>query len=132
MTKFMLAHLNNGQLGDARILKPETAKLMREPLFRHDDRVSAVCYGFFEEKYHGLRLIGHGGDTLYFHSLLQLIPEKNVGFFISFNTNTSAGVREKIQEAFLSRYFPVKLEARAKPDGALKDRASRLAGEYGS
>lgn len=131
MTKFMMAHLNDGQLGEARILKAETAKKMREPLFRHDDRVSAMCYGFFEEKHHGLRLIGHGGDTIYFHSLMQLIPEKNVGYFISFNTDTSAGVREQIQEAFLSRYYPVTLQARVKPNGSLKERASRLAGEYG-
>lgn len=130
MTKFMLAHLNDGQLGEARILKAETAKKMREPLFRHDDRVSAMCYGFFEEKHHGLRLIGHGGDTIYFHSLMQLIPEKNVGYFISFNTDTSAGVREQIQEAFLSRYYPKPLEARIKPNGALKERAARLEGEY--
>ena len=131
MTKFMLAHLNDGQLGEARILKTETAKKMREPLFRHDDRVSAMCYGFFEEKHHGLRLIGHGGDTIYFHSLMQLIPEKNVGLFISFNTNTSAGVREQIQEAFLARYFPMMLQAREKPNDAIKERASRLTGEYG-
>lgn len=132
MTKFMLAHLNDGQLGDARILKAETAKQMREPLFRHDDRVSAMCYGFFEEKHHGLRLIGHGGDTLWFHSLMQLIPEKNVGLFISFNTDTSGGVREQIQEAFLARYFPVPLQARVKPDAASKERLSKLAGEYGN
>ncbi len=131
MTKFMLAHLGDGQLGEARILKAETARKMREPLFRHDDRISAMCYGFFEEKHHGLRLVDHGGDTLWFHSLMQLIPEKNVGLFISFNTNTSGGVREQIQEAFLSRYFPMPLQARTKPDGALKDRASRLVGEYG-
>ncbi|MFT3882952.1 MAG: serine hydrolase domain-containing protein [Gemmatales bacterium] len=100
MTKFMLAHLGDGQLGDARILKAETARKMREPLFRHNDHVSAMCYGFFEEKHHGLRLIGHGGDTLWFHSLMQLIPEKNVGYFISFNTDTSGGVARAGSRSF--------------------------------
>src|SRR6516165_2067024 len=34
--KFMLAHLHDGRLGDARILKPETARQMRQPLFYND------------------------------------------------------------------------------------------------
>ena len=46
--KFMIAHLNDGQLGDARILKPETARQMREPLFRPDPKTDAICYGFME------------------------------------------------------------------------------------
>lgn len=131
MAKFMLAHLGDGQLGNVRILKTETTKQMREPLFRHDDRVSAMCYGFFEEKRHGVRLIGHGGDTLYFHSLMQLIPEKNVGIFLSFNTDTSAGVRDQIQEAFLQRYFPQPLQPRAKSVTGFSERSSKIAGEYG-
>src|SRR5262249_31798490 len=60
--KFMLAHLNDGQLGDGRILKPETARRMREPLFRHDPETSPMCYGFMELDQNGQRMVGHGGD----------------------------------------------------------------------
>ena len=60
--KFMIAHLNDGQGNAGRILKPETARLMREPLFRHDPKVSAMCYGFMEEHRNGQRMVGHGGD----------------------------------------------------------------------
>lgn len=130
MAQFMLAHLNDGQLGTARILSTESAQKMRQPLFQHDKRVSAMCFGFFEEQHHGLRLVGHGGDTIYFHSLLQLIPDKKVGYFFSFNTETSGGVREHIQEAFLQRYFPVTLPARVKADPSFTSRASEIAGEY--
>src|SRR5262249_3850679 len=56
--KFMLAHLNDGQLGNGRILKAETARLMREPLFRHDPKTSAMCYGFMEQERNGLRMVG--------------------------------------------------------------------------
>ena len=87
--RFMLAHLSDGQGGGGRILKAETARRMREPLFRHDPKTDAMCYGFMEEHQNGQRMIGHGGDTLWFHSLLQLIPERRIGLFVSYNTDTS-------------------------------------------
>jgi CubicO group peptidase (beta-lactamase class C family) len=43
---FMIAHLSDGQGKNGRILKTETARRMREPLFRHDPQTSAMCYGF--------------------------------------------------------------------------------------
>lgn len=129
--RFMLAHLQDGQLGDARILKPETARRMREPLFRHDPKASAMCYGFVEQRPHGLRLVGHGGDLFWFHSLMQLIPERRVGLFLSYNTNTSGGAREPLFDAFLRRYFPEADPPRIKPADDARERARRLAGTYG-
>jgi CubicO group peptidase (beta-lactamase class C family) len=128
--KFMLTHLNDGQLGDRHILKPETARRMREPLFRHDPKTCAMCYGFWEQLRHGQRIVGHGGDTLYFHSLMQLVPERKVGLFVSYNTDTSSGQRELLWEAFLNRYFPEPDPPvlAAASDG--RSRAEHLAGEY--
>src|SRR5215217_4690177 len=68
MARFMIAHLQDGQLEDAKILKPETARLMHSRLFALDDAANAMCYGFYEESRNNQRIIGHGGDTIYFHS----------------------------------------------------------------
>jgi CubicO group peptidase (beta-lactamase class C family) len=73
MCNFMIAHLQNGQFEGKQILKPETAKLMHSRLFGTDDRMNAMAYGFYEESRNGKRIIGHGGDTEYFHSDLHLI-----------------------------------------------------------
>lgn len=132
MTRFMMAHLNDGQLDGAQILKPETARLMREPLFRHDAKVSPMCYGFFEETHNGQRLVGHGGDLISFHSLMQLIPAKGVGLFVSYNTDTSGGVRDQMLTAFMDRYYPQQLPARAKAAAGFQERAPKLAGEFGN
>jgi CubicO group peptidase (beta-lactamase class C family) len=129
--KFMLAHLNDGGLGERRILKPETARRMREPLFRHNPKAGAMCYGFMELERNGKRLVGHGGDTLWFHSLLQLIPEHKVGLFVSYNTETSGGAREDLLDAFMRRYFPKPDPPRSKAAGDFRERAKRLAQEYG-
>jgi CubicO group peptidase (beta-lactamase class C family) len=130
--KFMIAHLNDGQGTAGRILKPETARRMREPLFRHDPKTSAMCYGFMEEQLYGKRMVGHGGDTLWFHSLLQLIPDEHVGFFVSYNTDTAAaGAREQLFSAFLKHYFPEADPPRPVPTAEARAHAKKLAGEYG-
>jgi hypothetical protein len=133
MSNFMIAHLQNGKFGDKQILKPETAKLMHSRLYGTDDRLNAMAYGFYEESRNGKRIIGHGGDTEFFHSDLHLILDDNVGFFVSFN---SAGLGETsprtiLFEAFLDRYFPFMPAAGEKPADAAAD-AKEIAGFYKS
>lgn len=108
LARFMLAHLQQGQLDEAQILKPETARLMHSRLFALDDAANAMCYGFYEESSHGRRIIGHGGDTVQFHSDLHLIPDAGVGFFVSYNSGGKGETspRTILWEAFLDRYFP--------------------------
>jgi hypothetical protein len=84
-----------------------------------------------EQVKNGQRILGHGGDTFYFHSLMQLIPERHVGLFVAYNTDTSAGVREVLFDAFLRRYFPESDPARLTAGSGFRERAGRLAGEYG-
>jgi len=132
MAQFMIAHLQDGQLGDARILKPETARLMHSRLFALDDAANAMCYGFYEETRNGHRIIGHGGDTVYFHSDLHLVLDQNVGFFVSYNSaGTSAGLgdspRANLWEAFLDRYYPY--SAPTAPAGP-KEAAQAVSGIY--
>jgi CubicO group peptidase (beta-lactamase class C family) len=130
--KFMLAHLNDGQLGSGRILKAETARRMREPLFRHDPKTNPMCYGFMDLSRNGQKIVGHGGDTIWFHSLMELFPDRRVGLFVSYNTDTSAGEREVLIDAFLRRYFPQPDPPAIKPASDFHERAKRFAGEYGS
>ncbi|HEU0252179.1 MAG TPA: serine hydrolase domain-containing protein, partial [Pyrinomonadaceae bacterium] len=108
LAQFMIAHLQEGQLAEARILKPETARLMHSRLFALDDAANAMCYGFYEETRNGHRIIGHGGDTVYFHSDLHLVLDQKVGFFVSYNSGGRADSpgRVNLWEAFLNRYYP--------------------------
>jgi CubicO group peptidase (beta-lactamase class C family) len=108
MGNFIIAHLQNGRFGDKQILKPETAKQMHSRLYTPDDRLNAMAYGFYEESRNGKRIIGHGGDTVLFHSDLHLILEENVGFFVSYNSAGKGEIspRTVLFEEFLDRYFP--------------------------
>ncbi len=130
MAQFMLAHLQDGQLGDARILKPETARLMHSRLFALDDNANAMCYGFYEESRNGQRIIGHGGDTIFFHSDLHLLLEQKVGFFVSYNSAGRADSpgRLSLWEAFLDRYYPHTPSATT--SATAKQDANAAAGSY--
>ena len=129
MAQFMIAHLQDGQLGDARILKPETARLMHSRLFALDDAANAMCYGFYEESKNGQRIIGHGGDTVYFHSDLHFVLDQKLGFFVSYNSAGSGGSgRLALWEAFLDRYYPHTPPAPA--SATAKDDAKAASGTY--
>ena len=133
MAQFMIAHLQEGQLGDAKLLKPETARLMHSRLFALDDAANAMCYGFYEESSNGQRIIGHGGDTIYFHSDLHLLLDQKLGFFVSYNSaGNSSGLgdspRANLWEAFLDRYYPHTTPAAG--SASAKDDANAAAGTY--
>ncbi len=131
MARFMIAHLNDGLLGETRILRAETARLMHSRLFALDDAANAMCYGFYEESRNGHRIIGHGGDTEFFHSDLHLISDAGVGFFVSHNSLGRGNPlpRQTIWEALLDRYFPYNAPAQAALASA-KDDVRAVSGVY--
>jgi CubicO group peptidase (beta-lactamase class C family) len=131
MAKFMIAHLQNGRYGEARILREETAKLMHSRLFSHNPRLDGNAHGFWEKTQNGIRMIEHGGDTIYFHSQLVLFPEQNQGMFVSVNTaDTKSDLREHLLRSFLDRYFPVPDPPEPEPLADFKERAKSLVGNY--
>lgn len=107
MARWMIAHLQDGKYGNARILEPQTAELMHARQFAMDPAVNGMCFGFYEESRNGVRIISHGGDLQYFHSDMHLLLDKNLGFFVSYNSSGSGSdVRASLWSAFLDRYFP--------------------------
>ncbi len=91
MARFMVAHLQNGAFGDARILSEETAKKMHGTPLTIVPNVNRMVLGFYETDTNGHRIISHGGDTQYFHSDLHLFLDEGVGYFISFNSSGKEG-----------------------------------------
>jgi CubicO group peptidase (beta-lactamase class C family) len=108
MTHFMIAHLQNGRYGDVQILKPETAIEMHSRQQGWPPAMNAMALGFYEESRNGHRIIGHGGDTVYFHSDLHLILDTGVGFFVSYNSagRDQINLRGILFDKFMDRYFP--------------------------
>jgi CubicO group peptidase (beta-lactamase class C family) len=128
MAKFMIAHLNNGVLGGQRILAESTAVRMHARAFGHDPRLPGFALGFYEKSSHGLRIIGHGGDTRWFHTDLALLPDQGIGVLVSYNTNTGGELSfGPFLTEFLDHYYPT--PAPAAIAGDPRD-AQRVAGQY--
>jgi hypothetical protein len=129
MAKFMMAHLNNGRLGDVQILQADTAKLMHSVAYKTDERVAGMNLGFWEVFFNGHRLIGHGGDTFQFHSNLMIDKAENLGIYVSYMGDGGAKGRSKFVQNFYDQYYPQALEEITPPED-FNDRASRFAGTY--
>ncbi|WP_208646460.1 serine hydrolase domain-containing protein [Micromonospora noduli] len=117
MARFMLAQLGE-PVGFAPLLDQPTRALMQRPAL---DATSLgtladgprMTLGFFAEDRNGHRILGHGGDTKYFHSHLQIYPDDRAGIFLSLNSNGSGALdshelRESIVNGFADRYFPAR------------------------
>lgn len=135
MTHFMLAHLQQGRHGDYAMLSPQSAQLMHSPSESGLPGFSTMAHGFFYESRNGRTVIGHGGDSVLFHTELDLLPEEGVGIFYTFNSrgrdNAVYGLRKTLFDQFMDRYFPLATPAPDPP--ALLSAAGdgqRIAGRY--
>src|SRR5262249_25602760 len=108
MQHFMIAHVGSGLYEGRQILRPDTVQVMHSRQFANLAGMNGMALGFYEETRNGRRIIGHAGDTQYFHSDLHLIPDAGIGFFISYNSagKGESRPREAVWHAFLDRYFP--------------------------
>lgn len=110
MAHFMIAHLQNGEYHGNRILKAETAEQMHNSPLTMLPPLSRMELGFFETNLNDREVIGHLGDTDYFHTSLHLFLKENVGLYMSFNSpgkdGAVGGLRGAMFQDFADRYFP--------------------------
>ncbi len=105
MANFITAHLNDGSFQKARILNEATIKKMHKQQFTNHSQMPGWCYGFYESYENNRRAIFHSGNTRGFSSLLYLLPEQELGIFLSYNSNNPKLYNEFL-ELFLDRFYP--------------------------
>jgi CubicO group peptidase (beta-lactamase class C family) len=131
MARFMIAHLQRGRLGDAQILSEGAVDLMQSRLFIGARGANNMLHGFYEMHQNAEQIIGHHGSLNAFHTQLALFPQRNIGVFISYNSDTGAQAVHDFWHAFLQHYFPppaVRLPS--KPSTASRERMQSVVGEY--
>jgi CubicO group peptidase (beta-lactamase class C family) len=135
MAKFMIAHLQEGELAGHRILQAATARTMHDTAHTTiSAAINRMALGFFQLNRNGHRIIGHEGDTRFFHSALTLYLDQNVGLFISLNSvgreSDTFGIRDKLFDDFTDRYFPGPNEGGKMPVDVAKAHAALMAGQF--
>lgn len=130
MAAFMIAHLQDGQYRDVRILEEVSAQRMHEQQFTHHPDLPGMTYGFKEREINGEYILEHGGDLHTFAAEMVLLPERNEGFFLVYNSFSDA-FREDFIRAFFDRYYPpqTRVEAPIAIDMTQED-LSRFTGYY--
>ncbi|HSR00069.1 MAG TPA: serine hydrolase domain-containing protein, partial [Sphingomicrobium sp.] len=127
MGRFMIAHLNHT------LFNQQTAQLMYANANKPFSDLPAMALGFYHEDRNGLNIVGHGGDTVFFHSDLHLFLDKNVGLYISMNSLGKDGaghaLREELLQEFADRYYPA--PAKNLPTAATaKEHGAAISGHY--
>ncbi|MEM7220107.1 MAG: serine hydrolase [Pseudomonadota bacterium] len=131
MTRFMLAHLNEGAYDGRRILRAETARQMHSPLFAPHPAIPPMLHGFYRADRGGIEMFGHGGDTNQFHSQLLLVPGERLGLFVSFNSDPGATARSRLTNAFVDHFFGTPFLPAAPADNAFEQpNLQQYAGSY--
>lgn len=106
MARFMMAMLSGGK----GILKPKSLAFLQSNSHANAPGFPGIAHGFIVERNAGPRLIGHGGNTVDFHSDLVIAPEQGTGFFMSF-TGGAVGsyiARTELSDAMIGRLWPMK------------------------
>ena len=106
MTRFMKAHLHGGSVDGKQILKEATVAQMHTPLHKVHGSLNPWLYGFHQGSNNGLKVLGHNGATISFFTNFVLVPEQNLGFFVSTNTTGAMDVVRDFSISFRDHYFP--------------------------
>src|SRR5437667_5520610 len=86
MTRFMLGLLQDCSGEGVASWKPATGRQMETRQFELHPMINGLGVTFMEYCMNPVRVIAHGGDTVYFHSDMVLVPDAHVGYFVSYNS----------------------------------------------
>lgn len=135
MARFMLAMLNQGELDGQRILRPETVAQMFAPQPAILPHLPRMALGWMTSDTGGYDTRSHGGTTLFFYSWLYLIPERNIGLFVSTNSagrdGAGSALRAQVWERMVEEFLPQRPIQAAGPGvdaDTARDHAATLAG----
>lgn len=127
MARFVTAQLGDGSVDGGRVLEPDTVRLMHRRHFSQGSAAPGVAYGFFESLAGGRRGLFHFGSGFGYGTLLYLLPEEGVGFYLA-HSNSASRIDEAFLNGFLRRYFPTRRPAVAPSPATFETRAEGFAG----
>lgn len=138
MARFMIAHLESGRYSDgsipgARILEESTARQMQGTLYTPDPRLRGTTYGLFDWSEKGQWTLGHSGYSPPMHSELLLLPDQNLGVFVSYNSAGGGELSNQhsgFQRAFFDHYYAEPATAQIQPPADFAERVGRFVGSY--
>ena len=119
MGKFMTALLSDGSNEYGRLFSKEANQLVKSHQNEYGEKVNGFSYGFWQNNMHGERVLQHGGMMRGYESELFMLPDAELGFYISYNrdgeTGPMPGLRDEVKKAFMDYFFTDKVTLIDKP-----------------
>lgn len=132
MARYMLMLLGDGTLGDVHIFGPEAARAFRTPMTSWPREIGGWSAGFAEIPMPGgFRSYGHDGATLVFYSSMSLLPELDLGVFVSTNTAGGAALTQVLTPLLVQHFYGAPLPAPLEGRPELRAELAGYAGQYG-
>ncbi|HEV7649842.1 MAG TPA: serine hydrolase domain-containing protein [Actinophytocola sp.] len=103
MAKFMIAHLHPHGSG---ILTDATAERMHTRSFAADPRLGGFAHGFMDRPMNGHRVLMHDGSWEGFESVLVMVPDCDLGLFVSANGTGGIESVTDLMPKFFDRFVP--------------------------
>ncbi len=103
--------LNKGVFADRRLYQEETIDLMQSLKAEdpNDTYLAAAGYGLIHNslalKHRTGRILGHGGDTLYHHSMFHYLPDEKIGIIIFTNSFSGLLAGHALEAPLLDAYL---------------------------
>jgi CubicO group peptidase (beta-lactamase class C family) len=104
MARFMLAQLQQGSLGTARILRPATVAAMHARHFANAPALPGYAYGFAERYVENRRALEHTGDFNGYSAAVFLVPGEDLGIFVADNGGGGRFCQEVVDRV-MAHYF---------------------------
>jgi len=109
MALWMQFHLGQGAVGDTRLMRADTHRKMWSRAFSDRAAAADLAHGFFNRPYRGYQLYSHGGGTAAFITNMTMVPELNVGVFVSQNAIVDRALIDGLSQNVID--FILKAEA---------------------
>ncbi len=136
MARFMSLMLGNGVLDGVQLYNADSARAFRTPMLRVPEGYNGWASGLMiRTAPSGFVTYGHGGSTLWFNSNLVLVPDLNLGIFISTNTQTGEGLANSYPNLLLDHLSGDLVRAPLTPTAEQayaqnKDAYNQIKGQY--
>jgi CubicO group peptidase (beta-lactamase class C family) len=131
MARYMLMQLGGGKLGEATVYGPLAAQAFRTPLRHTPEGINGWAHGFMvQDLPGGHKGYGHGGATLSFMSYMEVVPDLNLGIFISTNTETGRALADRLPVAVVRQFYAAPQVFPRPGSPELRDSADAFRGYY--
>ena len=118
MARLMSVMLANGQGDGIQLYNSGSAAAFRTPMLKMPEGYNGWASGLMiRSTPSGLVTYGHGGSTLWFNSNMVVVPEMNLGIFISTNTQTGTALADSFPNLLLDHLQGDLIRAPLMPTG---------------